>query len=64
MDDTLKVQEKYYILTLEKRVQELTKDNLMSQAMIMQLMEENQKLIELYNSSQNKQEDVKEKEGK
>ncbi len=53
MDDILKVNESYYLLVLETKVQELTKDNLMSQAMIRQLMDENQNLITMYNDLKN-----------
>ncbi|QSJ04532.1 hypothetical protein BCPG3_215 [Bacillus phage BCPG3] len=50
-------------MVLEAKVQDLTKDNLVAQALIRQLMEENQQLVDLYNASQNKAEPTEESEG-
>ncbi|QDH50090.1 hypothetical protein ALPS_104 [Bacillus phage ALPS] len=62
-ENQIQVQDKYYLMVLEAKVQDLTKENLAAQALVRQLMEENQHLVELYNASQNKTEPTEESEG-
>ncbi|UGO46357.1 hypothetical protein ABINADI_40 [Bacillus phage vB_BanH_Abinadi] len=62
-ENQIQVQDKYYLMVLEAKVQDLTKENLVAQALVRQLMEENQNLIEMYNAAQNKAETTEESKG-